>query len=75
MTSAPLLKLDKNLSIENAAKLMVEFSVRHVVVEDKEDNELIGMITTSDLALYIKRYVENDNKVPASLLKLCIANK
>lgn len=51
--STPLLTIDKNLSIEDAARLMVEFKVRHIAVKDKENNELIGVITTSDLALYI----------------------
>jgi predicted transcriptional regulator len=67
--SAPLLKIDKNLSIEEAAKLMVEFRVRHVAVENKDENELIGIITTSDLALYIKRHVEKNYNVPTSLFE------
>jgi CBS domain-containing protein len=69
MMSAPLLKIDKNLSIEEAAKLMVEFRVRHVAVENKDENELIGIITTSDLALYIKRHVEKNYNVPTSLFE------
>jgi CBS domain-containing protein len=69
MMSAPLLKIDKNLSIENAAKLMVEFRVRHVAVENKEDSELIGVITTSDLALYIKRHLQKNYNVPTSLFE------
>jgi CBS domain-containing protein len=69
MMSAPLLKIDKDLSIDDAARLMVEFRVRHVAVENKKDNELIGVITTSDLTSYIKRHVERNYNVPTSLFE------
>jgi CBS domain-containing protein len=34
LTSTPLLTIDKNSSIEDTAKLMVESRVRHVAVQD-----------------------------------------
>jgi len=55
--STPLLTIDKNLSIEVAAKLMAEYRVRHIAVEDKENKELVGVITTSDLALYLRKHI------------------
>jgi CBS domain-containing protein len=67
--STPLLTIDKNLSIEDAAKLMVEYKVRHVAVEDKENNELVGVITTSDLALYIRKHIPKNYEVVPTLFE------
>jgi CBS domain-containing protein len=67
--STPLLTIDKNLSIEDAARLMVEFRVRHIAVKDKENNELIGVITTSDLALYIRKHIPKNYEVAPSLFE------
>lgn len=67
--STPLLTIDKNLSIEDAGRLMVEFKVRHIAVKDKENNELIGVITTSDLALYIRKHVPKNYEVAPSLFE------
>jgi CBS domain-containing protein len=67
--STPLLTIDKNLSIEDAARLMVEFKVRHIAVKDKENNELIGVITTSDLALYIRKQIPKNYEIAHSLFE------
>jgi CBS domain-containing protein len=67
--STPLLTIDMNSSIKDAAKLMTEFKVRHVAVEDKENNELIGVITTSDLALYIRKHIPKNQKVTPTLFE------
>jgi CBS domain-containing protein len=67
--STPLLTIDMNSSIEDAAKLMTEFKVRHVAVEDKENNELIGVITTSDLALYIRKHIPKNHEVTPALFE------
>lgn len=37
---------------------MVEYKVRHVAVEDKQNNELVEVITAGDLALYLKKNTE-----------------
>jgi CBS domain-containing protein len=64
--STPLLTIDKNLSMEDAAKLMVEFKVRHIAVEDKENGNIIGVITSSDLAFYVKNLIpDNYTMAPA----------
>ncbi len=67
--STPLLTIDMNSSIEDAAKLMTEFKVRHIAVEDKENNELIGVITTSDLALYIRKHIPKIHEAAPSLFE------
>lgn len=67
--STPLLTIDMNSPIEDAAKLMTEYKVRHVAVEDKENNELIGVITTSDLALYIRKNIPKNHEVTPALFE------
>ena len=67
--STPLLTIDKNSSIEDAAKLMVEYRVRHITVEDKENKELVGVITTSDLALYLRKHIPKNYGVTPMLFE------
>jgi CBS domain-containing protein len=67
--STPLLTIDKNLSMEDAAKLMVEFRVRHVAVEDKENGNIIGVITSSDLAFYVKNLIPDNYAMAPALFE------
>ena len=50
-------------------KLMVEYRVRHIVVEDKENKELVGVITTSDLALYLRKHIAKNYGVTPMLFE------
>lgn len=57
----PLITIDKNSSIEEAAALMIKNGVRHlpVVAEDEKNaNHIIGMITTTDIARHLKQKLE-----------------
>jgi CBS domain-containing protein len=57
----PLITIDKNSSIEEAAALMIKNGVRHlpVVAEDEKNaNHIIGMITTTDIARHLKQRLE-----------------
>jgi CBS domain-containing protein len=49
--SSPLPTIDKNSSVETAAKMMLNKGVRHLAVEDNNLNT-IGIITTTYLAEY-----------------------
>ena len=55
MSSYPVLSISKDQPIEEAALIMVRNKVRHLLVEDPAHNKVIGMITTTDLARYLKR--------------------
>ena len=74
----PLITIGKNSSIEEAAAMMIKNGVRHlpVVTEDKKNpNDIIGMISTTDIAKHLKEKLEgssNDNSSRLLLLdSLC----
>lgn len=55
LMSTSLVSISKNSSIEQAANLMTQERVRHLLVEDPDDREIVGIITTTDLARYLKQ--------------------
>jgi CBS domain-containing protein len=63
-SSSPILSIGKDQPIEEAALIMIRNKVRHLLVEDVdttiahsggEGRRIIGMITTTDLARYLKK--------------------
>jgi CBS domain-containing protein len=54
LMSAPLVSISKNSPIEQAARIMVQNGVRHLFVEDPDGHEIVGIITGTDLARYLK---------------------
>jgi CBS domain-containing protein len=67
--SKPLMTIDKNSSIEDAAKLMAENRVRHIAVEDVKNYKLIGVISTIDLASYLRKHVPKYYEVAPTLFE------
>jgi CBS domain-containing protein len=57
LMSTPVFCITNNQPIEDAARLMVKNKVRHLIVEDAYHGA-IGMITTTDLARYLKQKVQ-----------------
>jgi CBS domain-containing protein len=58
LMSSPILSIGKQQPIEEAARLMIRNKVRHLLVEDPAaaaHNKVIGIITTTDLARYLKK--------------------
>ena len=54
--SSPILSIRKGQPIEEAALLMIRNKVRHLLVEDPDArNVVIGIISTTDLARYLKK--------------------
>jgi CBS domain-containing protein len=53
--SSPILSIRKGKPIEEAALLMIRNKVRHLLVEDPARNVVIGIISTTDLARYLKK--------------------
>ncbi len=54
--SSPILSIRKGQPIEEAALLMIRNKVRHLLVEDPDArNAVIGIISTTDLARYLKK--------------------
>jgi len=52
MTSAPLLTIDADASVEEAAALMTKRKVRRLVVVNAEGKP-IGIITATDIVLHV----------------------
>lgn len=57
LMSSPMVTIGKNLSLEEAARLMIQNKVRHLLVNDPENGDTVGIITTTDLARYLKQKV------------------
>ncbi|HKZ62086.1 MAG TPA: CBS domain-containing protein [Nitrososphaera sp.] len=55
LMSTSLVSISKNSSIEQAAHIMAQKRVRHLLVEDPDDREIVGIITTTDMARYLKQ--------------------
>jgi CBS domain-containing protein len=53
------------MSIEEAAKIMARQKVRHLLVEDSSGNNIVGIITATDLARYLKQKSQS-GELPAS---------
>lgn len=61
LMSSPILSIRKDQPIEEAALIMIRNKVRHLLVEDPAaaaHNEVIGIITATDLARYLKKRME-----------------
>jgi CBS domain-containing protein len=55
LMSSPILSIRKGQPIEEAALIMIRNKVRHLLVEDPARNVVIGIITTTDLARYLRK--------------------
>lgn len=66
MSSSPLLSVRKDQSIEEAALLMIKNRVRHLLIEDPDQNSVIGIITTTDLARYLRRRMKESTIAAAA---------
>ena len=54
MMSYPTVKLKKKAQIEEAAKIMATKKLRHLIVEDTYGERIVGIITVTDLARYLR---------------------
>jgi CBS domain-containing protein len=62
--SSPILSIRKGQPIEEAALLMIRNKVRHLLVEDPDArNVVIGIISTTDLARYLKKRMKQATAV------------
>lgn len=62
--SSPILSIRKGQPIEEAALLMIRNKVRHLLVEDPDArNVVIGIISTTDLARYLKKRMKETTTI------------
>jgi CBS domain-containing protein len=64
--SAPPVTVKNNTPIEEAAKIMAGKKVRHLLVEDFSGNNIVGIITVTDLARYLRQKSRTGEELPAS---------
>ncbi len=67
LMSFPTVKVKKKTPIEEAAKIMATKKLRHLIVEDTYGNNVVGIITITDLARYLKQK-SRTGELPASEL-------
>jgi signal-transduction protein with cAMP-binding, CBS, and nucleotidyltransferase domain len=65
LMSFPTVNVKKNAPIEEAAKIMATKKLRHLIVEDTYSKDILGIITASDLARYLKQK-SGTGEVPSS---------
>jgi signal-transduction protein with cAMP-binding, CBS, and nucleotidyltransferase domain len=70
--SSPLVYIDYNATLADAAKKMVESKIEHLLI--KKGSKLIGILTTSDLSTYLRQNIDLD-EVNASILESLIAQE
>jgi CBS domain-containing protein len=64
LMSTPVVSVKSDMPIEDAARLMLNKKVRHLIVEDAK--RVVGIITTTDLARYLKKRASSAKGTPAS---------
>ncbi len=67
LMSFPTVKVKKKTPIEEAAKIMATKKLRHLIVEDTYGKDVVGIITVTDLARYLKQK-SSTGEPPASEL-------
>jgi signal-transduction protein with cAMP-binding, CBS, and nucleotidyltransferase domain len=65
LMSFPTVKVKKKAPIEEAAKIMATRKLRHLIVEDTYGKDVVGIITVTDLARYLKQKSKTD-ELPTS---------
>jgi signal-transduction protein with cAMP-binding, CBS, and nucleotidyltransferase domain len=65
LMSFPTVNVKKNAPIEEAAKIMTTKKLRHLIVEDTYSKDVVGIITATDLARYLKQK-SGTGEVPSS---------
>ena len=70
--SSPMVTIDVNASIEQAADKMIQNKVRHLLIVDKD--KIQGMITPSDFTIYLRENLNMDD-VNARILQSLIEDK
>ncbi|HJS68939.1 MAG TPA: CBS domain-containing protein [Nitrososphaera sp.] len=65
LMSNPVVSIGKGSSVEDAARVMAQKKVRHLLVEDPSSRQIMGMVTVTDLARYLRQNLA-DEEITAS---------
>lgn len=70
LMSYPVLSIEKSSSIEDAARVMAQKKLRHLLVEDAVNREMVGIITVTDLARYLKKNLADEELAASEVWEL-----
>jgi CBS domain-containing protein len=70
MSTSPFITVDSTLPVEEAANVMIQNKVRHLLITNNNDvTKIVGIITPTDFISYLKENLNLDNKLNAKLLE------
>jgi CBS domain-containing protein len=69
MSTSPFIAVDSTLPVEEAANVMIQNKVRHLLVTNNDVTKIVGIITPTDFISYLKENLNLDNKINAKLLE------
>ncbi|HEX7033673.1 MAG TPA: CBS domain-containing protein [Nitrososphaera sp.] len=70
LMSYPVVSIEKGSSVEDAARVMGQKKLRHLLVEDATIQEIVGIITVTDLARYLKRNLAEEDLAASEVWQL-----
>jgi CBS domain-containing protein len=70
LMSYPVLSIEKGSSVEDAARVMAQKKLRHLLVEDASNQELVGIITVTDLARYLRKNLADEDLAASEVWEL-----
>src|SRR5574341_1739284 len=60
---SPVIAISEDAKVEEATQMMIEKRIRHLAVREKNDvNRILGIITGTDLAKYLRQKLVNNQK-------------
>jgi CBS domain-containing protein len=69
LMSYPVVSIEKGSSIDDAARLMAQNKLRHLLVEDA-GKAIIGIITVTDFARYLKKNLAEEDVAASDIWEL-----
>jgi signal-transduction protein with cAMP-binding, CBS, and nucleotidyltransferase domain len=66
----PLVSISSDSHIEGAARTMASNRVRHLMVTSPRDGQVIGIITVTDLARYLKQNLTDEEIIASEVWQL-----
>jgi signal-transduction protein with cAMP-binding, CBS, and nucleotidyltransferase domain len=66
LMSFPIVTVKRKAPIEEAAKIMATKKLRHLIVEDTYGKDVVGIITSTDLARYLKQKSRTNEELSRS---------
>lgn len=70
LMSRPVVSIEKGSSVEDAARVMVQKKMRHLLVEDAVRGEIVGIITATDLARHLRKNLADEELAASEVWEL-----